>query len=169
MLTLAGGLGAPATSVLRLLPPVFAVILLLLAAGCDELRGMDGSPQAAPGPSAIPVRQAQAGLTALGYAVGPVDGVLGPRTSAAITRFREREGMRAIAPPEAAIDRVFADRLAERLAFEGLEWRRRARRAAQAERARARAPEPPPTPEGERDDALEDLLTRYESGIAPGQ
>ncbi|MEL7173879.1 MAG: hypothetical protein AAFN05_13060, partial [Pseudomonadota bacterium] len=66
-------------------------------------------------------------------------------------------------------DRVFADRLAERLAFEGLEWRRRARRAAQAERARARAPEPPPTPEGERDDALEDLLTRYESGVAPGQ
>ncbi|MEL6766257.1 MAG: peptidoglycan-binding domain-containing protein [Pseudomonadota bacterium] len=169
MLALAWGSDAPARRVLRVLPPVFAVILLLLAAGCDELRGMDGSPQAGSAATAIPVRQAQAGLTALGYAVGPVDGVLGPRTAAAITRFREREGMRRAAPPEAGIDTVFADRLAERLAFEGLEWRRRARRAAQAERARARTPEPPPTPEGERDDVLEDLLSRYESGAAPAQ
>lgn len=145
-----------------------SLLLVLLIAGCDELRGMSGTPQSG-GPTAIPVRQAQAGLTALGYAVGPVDGVLGPRTAAALDRFREREGLTSVAPPEAAIDRAFADRIAERLAFEGLEWRRRAREAARAERARLRAPEPPPTPEGERDAALEDLLLRYEQGGEPAE
>ncbi|MEM7526615.1 MAG: peptidoglycan-binding domain-containing protein [Pseudomonadota bacterium] len=137
------------------------VVTLLAITGCDELRGLQ-SPSGL-GEGAIPVRQAQAGLTALGYAVGPVDGVLGPRTAAAIERFRSREGLSQVEPSEAAIDRAFSDRLAERLAFEGLEWRRRARAAAARARVAEARPDPPPTLPGERDAALEDLLLRYET------
>ncbi|MEM7499876.1 MAG: peptidoglycan-binding domain-containing protein [Pseudomonadota bacterium] len=151
----------------RLLTLQTFLVLALLVSGCDELRGMDGGLGAGSGPSAIPVRQAQAGLTALGYQVGPVDGVLGPRTAAALSRFRQREGLIERRPTAEAIDRPFADRLAERLAFEGLEWRRRARAAARADRSRRQQPEPAPTPEGERDAALEDLLSRYETGTPP--
>ncbi|MEM6679707.1 MAG: peptidoglycan-binding domain-containing protein [Pseudomonadota bacterium] len=136
---------------------VFLMALLVLT-GCDELRGMDDGQGALGGTPAIPVRQAQAGLTALGYAVGPVDGVLGPRTSAAVARFRDRQGLPAKPSGVAGIDRAFADDLAERLAFDGLAWRRRARAVA------ARQPEPPQEPAaGERDAALEDLLSRYET------
>ncbi|MEM9781500.1 MAG: peptidoglycan-binding domain-containing protein [Pseudomonadota bacterium] len=133
--------------------------LALLAAGaltgCADLQNL-----AQPETPAIPVRQAQAGLTALGYRVGPVDGVLGPMTAAAITRFRNREGLGAPrgSLPKDGIDGAFSDRLAERLAFDGLRWRQRARTV----RARQTAtPEPPP--DGERDEALEDLLNRWEA------
>jgi peptidoglycan hydrolase-like protein with peptidoglycan-binding domain len=35
----------------------------------------------------------QAGLRQLGYETGPVDGVLGPRTNAAVKAFQEDEGL----------------------------------------------------------------------------
>ncbi|MEM6971985.1 MAG: peptidoglycan-binding domain-containing protein [Pseudomonadota bacterium] len=127
-----------------------------LISGCAEVTTSGESAEA----PAIPVRQAQAGLTALGYRVGPVDGVLGPMTEAAIQRFRNREGLDGSATVVApAIDDAFADRLAERLAFDGLKWRQRAR----AVRARqTAAPEPPA--DGQQDEALEELLSRWENG-----
>lgn len=106
---------------LRPLRPVVIAFLALplLLSGCLALQEKP-APVAA-GPS-IPVEQAQAGLFALGYRPGPVDGILGPRTRAAIIRFREAEGL----PPGDELDREFADRMAERLAFVGYERRRRA-------------------------------------------
>jgi peptidoglycan hydrolase-like protein with peptidoglycan-binding domain len=105
----------------RPLRPIVMVLLALpvLLSGCLALQEKP-APVAA-GPS-IPVEQAQAGLYALGYRPGPVDGILGPRTRDAVIRFREAEGL----PPGDELDREFADRMAERLAFVGYERRRRA-------------------------------------------
>jgi hypothetical protein len=42
---------------------------------------------------AVMVRSAQETLTQKGFDVGPVDGVLGPRTRAALREFQQREGL----------------------------------------------------------------------------
>jgi peptidoglycan hydrolase-like protein with peptidoglycan-binding domain len=57
-----------------------------------------GSGSAAPGrtaPASRPrfVREAQRALEDLGYPVGPVDGIVGPRTRSALLRYQEAEGL----------------------------------------------------------------------------
>ncbi|MEM7224234.1 MAG: peptidoglycan-binding protein [Pseudomonadota bacterium] len=47
------------------------------------------------GPSVALVRRAQRDLLALGYRPGPIDGVLGPRTEAAIKAYQRRHGLPA--------------------------------------------------------------------------
>ena len=41
------------------------------------------------------VRQAQEQLSSLGHDVGPVDGVMGPKTQAAVKEFQESKGLQA--------------------------------------------------------------------------
>ena len=53
----------------------------------------DGYAVLAPVPSDL-VARAQQGLTDLGFEPGPVDGVYGPRTTAAVRAFRETAGLR---------------------------------------------------------------------------
>ncbi|MEL6264073.1 MAG: peptidoglycan-binding domain-containing protein [Pseudomonadota bacterium] len=137
--------------------PLAALMLtaVLALAACETPTAVAPTP-AAPD---IPVRQAQAGLATLGYRVGPVDGILGPRTEAAIERFRTREEL-GEAAHDSGIDEPFADRLAERLAFEGVTLRRRAR-SAEARRVLV----PQPVAARREDDALDALLTEWEARV----
>ncbi|MEO0821339.1 MAG: peptidoglycan-binding domain-containing protein [Pseudomonadota bacterium] len=167
----------------RLWRRAFAPLLLAclpVLAGCNTLKDPTIASETQAGP-AIPVRQAQAGLAALNYRVGPVDGVLGPQTDAAVSRFRRREGLPEEGDPsQGPIDEAFADKLAERLAFAGLQRRQASRRTAAA-KARATAPREAPTAEARadtptavaapaatdgEDDALDALLQRWEDKAA---
>ncbi|MEO1468933.1 MAG: peptidoglycan-binding domain-containing protein [Pseudomonadota bacterium] len=133
--------------------PLAALMLtaVLALAACETPTAVAPTP-AAPD---IPVRQAQAGLATLGYRVGPVDGILGPRTEAAIERFRTREEL-----GEAAHDSGIDEPFAERLAFEGVTLRRRAR-SAEARRVLV----PQPVAARREDDALDALLTEWEARV----
>ncbi len=65
----------------------------------------------APTPSDL-VARAQQGLTDLGFDPGPVDGVYGPRTAAAVRAFRETIGLRSNGAISAGLMRVLEDALA---------------------------------------------------------
>jgi peptidoglycan hydrolase-like protein with peptidoglycan-binding domain len=58
--------------------------------------------QLARGSSGLPVESLQKALAALGVNPGKVDGVFGPKTEAAVTRFQKRAGLQAdgIAGPQ---------------------------------------------------------------------
>ena len=58
----------------------------------------------------IDIREAQRTLAVLGLDPGPADGVLGPRTKAALTRFQQAEGVR----PSGVLDAETKSRLADR-------------------------------------------------------
>ncbi len=61
-------------------------------------------------PSAAPtsiVRAAQVALKQKGHDPGPIDGVLGPSTSAAVKAFQQSEGL----PETGMLDRITRDRL----------------------------------------------------------
>ena len=70
-----------------------------LAAWIEEDRGepapalVSGDPVRPPGPSRDAVRQVQTYLALLGYEPGPVDGLPGRRTTAAVRRFQQYLGM----------------------------------------------------------------------------
>jgi len=55
------------------------------------------------------VARAQATLNAIGYASGPVDGIMGPQTRAAITRFQAASGL----PATGRLDAATSQRLSE--------------------------------------------------------
>ena len=50
----------------------------------------------------IALRAAQIYLTYLGYGVGGIDGILGPRTTAALTQFQQKAGLPQSGQPDAA-------------------------------------------------------------------
>ncbi len=54
--------------------------------------GQEPEPEPAPEPAPPPVREAQQLLAALGYPVGPVDGIDGPKTQRALCAWRRLEG-----------------------------------------------------------------------------
>lgn len=92
-------LEAPTPAPVRQAPPVVAT-----------------PPVAAPQPAlptpapvrAMTIRQAQTLLAKLGYAVGPVDNILGPKTRAALTAFQSAQGLEATGAIDAATVRVLA-------------------------------------------------------------
>ncbi|MEO0821340.1 MAG: peptidoglycan-binding domain-containing protein [Pseudomonadota bacterium] len=107
----AGPVGPAARRACRLLQAL--LLALLLPVACAPVQGVSSrGPTLAPGETAIPVGRAQAGLFRLGYNPGPVDGLWGPRTAAAVRAFQAEEGL----PISGVIDYPFADRLEARLA-----------------------------------------------------
>jgi peptidoglycan hydrolase-like protein with peptidoglycan-binding domain len=84
------------------------------------------------------VREVQRRLTRLGYAPGPVDGIFGPRTQQAATRFQERAGLVADGIVGRGTLRVLRARDDARLA---------ARRATQPPARPAAEPGTPPAPQ----------------------
>jgi peptidoglycan hydrolase-like protein with peptidoglycan-binding domain len=84
------------------------------------------------------VREVQRRLTRLGYAAGPVDGLFGPRTQQAATRFQARAGLTADGIVGARTLRVLRARDDARLA---------ARRAARTPATPAAEPAPPAIPQ----------------------
>ena len=89
---------------MRVFPLLFCLFLLPVLAACaPQYRGGTGGQPA----TAIPVAEAQAGLAELGFRPGPVDGIYGPQTRAAIIAFQRARGMLETG----RIDAPFADRL----------------------------------------------------------
>ena len=71
---------------------------IVRAWGCDQPQARSASPgsqqpRKAGGPPRSMVRQAQELLSRLGYRPGPVDGIAGRRTTAAVERFQSASGM----------------------------------------------------------------------------
>ncbi|MDT8342931.1 MAG: peptidoglycan-binding domain-containing protein [Thermohalobaculum sp.] len=85
---------------------------------------------------AMPVAEAQAGLTRLGFRPGPVDGAFGPRTAAAVTDYQRLRGL----PVTGRIDDAFASSLGADLAA----LPRRPAADARVARAPAAGDVPPP-------------------------
>lgn len=85
----AGGFAAAGEAATRLVA-VQAAARLAPAAGPTP---NDGADKASPTPAAVDVREIQNLLTTLGFDVGPVDGVAGPRTIKAIRTYQRFAGL----------------------------------------------------------------------------
>jgi peptidoglycan hydrolase-like protein with peptidoglycan-binding domain len=60
----------------------------------DGRSGGTGPMSNQPMPSAGTVREVQQALQSKGFDVGPIDGVMGPRTSAALREFQQQQGLK---------------------------------------------------------------------------